>query len=275
MVVFHFSKLLLERPNEVCAVNGTAIAEYCRDDLGCVAIPSKCLNSVFDQPVHWITVRTFWEISVRAVLGIHIAIRPANCANERICWQDFGIAPCDTGHVSLLYNAGLYWWFHAGSVIFMIWTKLQSWINATFAHSRVAFRRCLPSLRHSYMIVDMELNPNFRSSMEAASSQPAVSIMKSWLTWAAVTELYQHRPQIPWKCVIYVSQLVSHRFITYIFLHRYVWVGNKHKYRYIYILIHTSCYLYIYIYNNSCKALFSTNSEISTAAHVRQVDFTP
>ena len=60
-------------------------------------------------------------------------------------------------------------------------------------------------------------------TMEAASSQPAVSIMKSWLTWAAVTKLYQHRPQIPWKCVIYFSQFVSHRFIIYIFLHRYFW----------------------------------------------------
>ena len=107
LLVFHFSKLLLERPNEVCAVNGTAIAEYCRDDLGCVAIPSKCLNSVFDQPVHWVTVRTFWEISVRAVLGIHIAIGLANCANERIFWQDVGIAPCDTKHVSLL-NVGFH-----------------------------------------------------------------------------------------------------------------------------------------------------------------------
>ena len=97
--------------NEVCAVNGTAVAEYCRDDLGCVAIPSKCLNSVFDQPVHWVIVRTFWEISVRAVLGIHIAIGLANCANEGIFWQDVGIAPCDTKHVSLL-NAG----FHASFI---------------------------------------------------------------------------------------------------------------------------------------------------------------
>ena len=159
--------------------------------------------------------------------------------------------------MSLLYNAGLYWWFHAGSVIFMIWTKLQSWINATFAHSRVAFRRCLPSLRHSYMIVDNLTPTSVLQWKQPVANQPS----PSWSLGSPEPQwqkLYQHRPQIPWKCVIYVSQLVSHRFITYIFLHRYVWVGNKHKYRYIYIyiLIHTSCYLYIYIQQLMQGSLF-------------------